>query len=148
VILNGRGNLFGTTLFGGANNAGTVFSLSQESGRWKLNTLYSFDGLDGLQPSGNLAFDNAGDLYGATYEGGANDWGGIFQLVPGGSGWTENLLYSFVVSGKRFGASPLGGVILDAAGDLYLTTNQGGNLNDCQPNSGCGTVIKLSSEAG
>jgi uncharacterized repeat protein (TIGR03803 family) len=146
VILDGSGNVFGTTLFGGANNAGVVFSLSRESGRWKFKTLYSFDGLDGLQPSGNLAFDNAGNLYGATYEGGANDWGGIFQLVPGGSGWTENLLYSFLVSGKRFGASPLGGAILDATGDLYLTTNQGGNLNDCQPNAGCGTVIKLSSE--
>jgi hypothetical protein len=107
VILDGSGNLFGTTLFGGANNAGIVFFLSQESGRWKFDTLYSFDGLDGLQPLGNLAFDYAGYLYGATYEGGDNGWGSIFQLVSGGSGWTEDLLYSFAISGKRFVASSL-----------------------------------------
>jgi uncharacterized repeat protein (TIGR03803 family) len=144
--LTADGALFGTTLFGGTDNAGIVFSLTQQSGRWKFGTVYNFDGLDGLQPAGNLAFDTVGNLYGATYEGGANDWGSIFQLVPGPNGWTENLLYSFVVGGKRFGANPLGGVIIDAAGNLYLTTNQGGNLDDCQPNSGCGAVIKLGSD--
>jgi uncharacterized repeat protein (TIGR03803 family) len=146
LTLTADGALFGTTLFGGTDNAGIVFSLTQQSGRWKFGTVYNFDGLDGLQPAGNLAFDTVGNLYGATYEGGANDWGSIFQLVPGPNGWTENLLYSFVVSGKRFGANPLGGVIIDAAGNLYLTTNQGGNLDDCQPNSGCGAVIKLGSD--
>jgi uncharacterized repeat protein (TIGR03803 family) len=144
VTFGPSGALFGTTMFGGQNNAGTVFSLDQESGRWKLHTIYSFNIFDGLQPAGTLAFDASGNLYGATYEGGANDWGGIFQLVPGANGWTENLLYSFAVSGKGFGADPLGGLIIDSAANLYMTTNQGGNINDCQPNSGCGTVIKLS----
>jgi uncharacterized repeat protein (TIGR03803 family) len=146
LTLTADGALFGTTLFGGTNNDGIVFSFTQESGRWKFGTVYNFDGLNGLQPAGNLAFDAAGNLYGATYEGGANDWGSIFQLVPGPNGWTENLLYSFVVSGKRFGANPLGGVIIDAAGNLYLTTNQGGNLDDCQPNSGCGAVVEISAD--
>jgi hypothetical protein len=125
------------------NNKGTIFAFTLESSKWKFKSIYSFDGLNGLQPAGNLALDTAGNLYGATYEGGANDWGGIFQLVPGENGWTENLLYSFVVSGTRFGANPLGGVMLDAANNLYLTTNQGGNLKYCQPNSGCGVVMKL-----
>ena len=138
------GALYGTTNYGGAYNKGVVFSFTQDSGRWKLSTVYSFNGLDGLQPSGNLAFDSNGNLYGATYEGGANDWGSIFQLVPGESGWTENLLYSFAVSGKGAGANPLGGVILDSADNIYLTTNQGGSLKYCQPNSGCGVVVKLS----
>jgi uncharacterized repeat protein (TIGR03803 family) len=96
-----------------------------------------------LQPAGNIVLDEAGDIYGATYEGGANDWGSIFELTPGANGWSENLLYSFVVSGTHYGANPLGGVMRDSAGNLYLTTNQGGNLNDCQPNSGCGAVIKF-----
>jgi uncharacterized repeat protein (TIGR03803 family) len=138
------GALYGTTNYGGAYNKGVVFSFTQDSGRWKFSTVYSFNGLDGLQPSGNLAFDSNGNLYGATYEGGANDWGSIFQLVPGESGWTENLLYSFAVSGKGAGANPLGGVILDSADNIYLTTNQGGSLKYCQPNSGCGVVVKLS----
>jgi uncharacterized repeat protein (TIGR03803 family) len=143
VTFDAAGALFGTTIYGGSNNAGTVFSLTYETGHWRFRTIYNFNGLDGLQPSGNLAFDNAGNLYGATYEGGANDWGSIFQLVPGDTGWTENLFYSFVISGKKFGAGPLGGVALGADGNLYVTTNQGGNINDCQPNAGCGTVLKL-----
>jgi uncharacterized repeat protein (TIGR03803 family) len=147
VILSPDGStIYGSTSYGGVNNKGTIFAFTLESGKWKFKSIYSFDGLNGLQPAGNLALDSAGNLYGATYEGGANDWGGIFQLVPGENGadeWTENLLYSFVVSGTRFGANPLGGVMLDAANNLYLTTNQGGNLKYCQPNSGCGVVIKL-----
>jgi uncharacterized repeat protein (TIGR03803 family) len=144
VILSADGStIYGSTSYGGVNNKGTVFAFTLESGKWKFKSIYSFDGLNGLQPAGNLALDTAGNLYGATYEGGANDWGAIFQLVPGESGWTENLLYSFVVSGTRFGANPLGGVMLDAANNLYLTTNQGGNLKYCQPNSGCGVVMKL-----
>jgi uncharacterized repeat protein (TIGR03803 family) len=152
VILSGSGTadgstLYGSTSYGGVDNQGTIFSFTLESGKWKFKSIYSFNGLDGLQPAGNLALDNAGNLYGATYEGGANDWGALFQLVPGENGWTENLLYSFVVSGTRFGANPLGGVMLDAASNLYLTTNQGGNLKYCQPNSGCGVVMKLSTTA-
>jgi uncharacterized repeat protein (TIGR03803 family) len=152
VTLSGSGTvdgstLYGSTSYGGTNNKGTVFCFTLTSGKWKFKSIYSFDGLDGLQPAGNLALDDAGNLYGATYEGGANDWGAIFQLVPGENGWTENLLYSFVVSGTRSGANPLGGVMLDAANNLYLTTNQGGNLKYCQPNSGCGVVMKLAATA-
>ena len=108
--------------------------------------MYSFNGTNGLAPFGNLALDTAGNLYGTTYQGGANNWGAIFQLKPSGKGWTEHVLYNFVVSGKRFGASPSDGVFIDAAGDLYLTTYQGGNLNDCS-NAGCGTVLKVSAAA-
>jgi uncharacterized repeat protein (TIGR03803 family) len=144
VTLNGTSTLYGATTSGGTNNAGTVFSFTNESGVWKPGNVYSFNGTNGLAPFGNLALDTAGNLYGATYEGGANNWGAIFQLMPSGKGWTEHVLYNFVVSGKRFGASPADGVFIDAAGSLYLTTSQGGNLNDCSPNPGCGTVIKVS----
>jgi uncharacterized repeat protein (TIGR03803 family) len=142
VIIN-NGALYGTALYGGENNQGVIYSLTQDADRWKFAVEYSFDGLDGLRPSGNLAFDTAGNLYGATYEGGANDWGSIFQLLPGTGGWTENILYSFVTTGRGYGANPLGGVIIDGSGNLYLTANQGGSLKYCQPNSGCGTVIRF-----
>src|SRR4029077_1745128 len=105
-----------------------------------------------LPAGGNGRCDHARFVRGRTcgwaeYEGGANNWGAIFQLKPGGKGWTEQVLYNFVVSGKWFGASPSDGVFIDAADDLYLTTSQGGNLNDCSPNAGCGTVIKVSAAA-
>ena len=143
MTLNGTDTLYGATTSGGTNNAGTVFSFTNESGVWKPGNVYSFNGTNGLGPFGNLALDTAGNLYGTTYPGGANDWGAIFQLTPSGKGWTEHVLYNFVVSGKRFGASPSDGVFIDAADDLYLTTYQGGNLNDCS-NPGCGTVLKVS----
>jgi uncharacterized repeat protein (TIGR03803 family) len=143
ITIGPDGALYGTTMYGGANNDGTIFSFTQQTGAWQFASIYSFNNLDGLQPAGNIVLDEAGNIYGATYEGGANDWGSIFEVVPGANGWSENLLYSFVVSGTHYGANPLGGVMRDSAGNLYLTTNQGGNLNDCQPNSGCGAVIKF-----
>jgi uncharacterized repeat protein (TIGR03803 family) len=144
LTLDGAGSLFGTTTYGGTNNAGLIFSLTEESGVWTFNDEYNFDGIDGLQPSGNVAFDGAGNLYGAAYQGGESDSGAVFQLIPNGNEWTENVLYNFALTGKKFGENPLGGVMVDSAGDVYLTTNQGGDLKDCAPNPGCGTVIKVS----
>jgi len=142
VTLDGTGNLFGVTTQGGAFNGGTVFSLTQESGQWKAGHLYSFTQANS-QPSGTLALDSAGNLYGTTYQGGANVWGSVFQLVPRANGWTEHTLYSFPVSGTRTGAYPSDGVFIDGSGSLLLTASEGGNINDCSPNSGCGTVIEL-----
>jgi uncharacterized repeat protein (TIGR03803 family) len=126
-VSDAAGNLYGTTFSGGNNSVAACNTVT-----------------NGLGPFGNIALDTAGNLYGTTYQGGENNWGAIFQLMPGSKGWTEHVLYNFVVSGKRFGASPSDGVFIDAAGNLYLTTSQGGNLNDCSPNAGCGTVIKVS----
>ena len=144
VTLDGKGNLFGATTVGGANGGGTVFSFTQESGEWKKGHLYSFIESNS-QPSGNIAVDSAGNLYGTTYQGGANDWGSVFQLVPKANGWTENVLYSFPVAGNRTGAYPSDGVFIDGSGNLFLTASEGGNLNDClSTGAGCGTVIELS----
>lgn len=144
VTLDGKGNLFGTTTIGGAFNGGTVFSLTQESGQWKPGHSYSFAQANS-QPSGNLVVDGAGNLYGTTYQGGANVWGSVFQLVPRANGWAEQTLYSFPVSGTRTGAYPSDGVLMDGSGNLFLTASEGGNLNDClSTGAGCGTVIELS----
>jgi uncharacterized repeat protein (TIGR03803 family) len=101
--------------------------------------LYSFGGgTDGESPvGGGLVFDAAGNLYGTTQGGGAHHQGTVFELSPGDGGWTEKILYSF--KGLKDGASPNGGVVLDAAGNLYGTTNHGNLLDD-------GVVFQLSPE--
>lgn len=99
--------------------------------------LYSFaGGTDGVYPTGILASDAAGNLYGTTQSGGSGGAGTIFELSPGSSGgWTESVLYSF--TGGADGGYPYGGVTLDAYGNLFGTTVEGGT------NEG-GTVFELS----
>ena len=108
LIMDGRGNLYGTTGVGGAYGQGTVFEIAKD-GSEKL--LYSFDDSnanDGADPDAGLFMDSRGNLYGTTSVGGANGVGTIFHLAPDGS---ETLLYSF--SGSSDGAIPEGGLILD-----------------------------------
>lgn len=82
LVADARGDLFGTTLFGGTNNAGTVYELSPaRGGKWKERILYSFSGgSDGGNPGGTLSFDTAGNLYG-TAGGGQSGNGVIFEIV-------------------------------------------------------------------
>jgi uncharacterized repeat protein (TIGR03803 family) len=83
VIADKRGNLYGTTVFGGANNSGIVYELSPSgSGQWKEKILYSFTGgSDGQYPSGSLTLDATGNLYGATSNGGQNGYGAVFEIT-------------------------------------------------------------------
>ena len=100
--------------------------------------LYSFTGgADGSQPTQGLIFDQAGNLYGATSEGGAYGHGTVFQLTPSSDGsWTESVLYSF--TGGSDGDYPnWGGLAFDTANNLYGTTNIGGAY-------GAGTLFELS----
>jgi uncharacterized repeat protein (TIGR03803 family) len=136
VILDKSGNLYGTTEYGyeavGINN-GIVFELTRESGSlWKENVLYGFCASpdycsDGASPYAALAFDKAGNLYGTTFLGGAfGTYGVVFGLTPGAAGsmWNEVPLYS--LEGSPFGGgNPSGGLILDAAGNLYGTAGGG-----------------------
>jgi uncharacterized repeat protein (TIGR03803 family) len=140
VTLDGKGNLFGATTAGGAFDGGVVFSLTEKSGDWSAGKLLSLP--RNSQPSGNLALDGVGNLYGTTYQGGTNESGSVFQLVPVVGGWIEHVLYNFNLTGLRGGENPFDGVLIHN-GALFLTTAQGGNLNDCAPQPGCGTVIEL-----
>src|SRR5579859_6263524 len=131
-----------------------IFAVSA-SAEWKEKVLYSFQGLpDGAYPAGGVVFDQAGNLYGATTDGGANDCPGIaqcgtvYQLQPPvqkGKPWTESVLYVFKGVNSNDGNTPAGGVILDQAGHLYGTTAYGGT-GKCQlfgSRVGCGTVFEL-----
>jgi uncharacterized repeat protein (TIGR03803 family) len=107
--------------------------------------LYSFSGgSDPKLPYAGLIFDKAGNLYGTTEFGGAYNQGTVFEITPNQNGaWTETVLYSF--TGGADGAQPAAGLIFDAAGNLYGTTNYGGSAN-CT--LGCGTAFKLTPASG
>jgi uncharacterized repeat protein (TIGR03803 family) len=122
VIRDSAGNLYGTTTFGGAANAGVVFKVNA-SGRQAL--LYSFTGgADGSQPRAGLIRDSAGNLYGTTVYGGTAGLGVVFKVNTAGQ---ETVLYNFCsLEGCADGYEPFTGVIRDQAGNLYGTTEFGG----------------------
>ncbi len=153
LVMDRAGNLYGATLFGGANNTGTVFELVPKTGGgWAERILYSFNntGTSAESPVGSLVFDAAGNLYGTTAYGGSgtgcfSGCGTVFELSPGQGGrWTEKILHSFTINGTD-GSTPWAGVTLDPAGNLYGTTSAGGP-GDC--NAGCGVVFELTPGVG
>ena len=85
--------------------------------------------IDGCIPQyGNLITDSAGNLYGTSSGGGFYGYGTVFEFSPAGSGWTEEILFSFGHD-PASGQDPIGGLLLDAAGNLYGTTESGGAYN-------------------
>jgi uncharacterized repeat protein (TIGR03803 family) len=156
LIFDSAGNLYGTTVWGGTGECingpppppgcGTVFQLTPAAGgNWTERVIHSFqfDGVDGLYPIAGLSIDRAGNLYGTTSNGGVYNWGTVFEMTPeAGGGWSETAIHSFSENGED-GADPVAGLVLDAAGNLYGTTMQGGS-ETCV----CGTVFQLKHEAG
>jgi hypothetical protein len=89
--------------------------------------VHSFNGTNGSQPMGNLVADSAGNLYGTAFEGGADNWGVVYELVrpvPPKTLWTGTVLYNF--TGGADGRDPVAGVVFDKAGNLYGSTSRGG----------------------
>ncbi len=130
LVFDKSGNLYGTTQMGGAHGSGIVFELTPASNAWTEIVLHDFDpnSGDGANPVGGLIFDDAGDLYGTTTIGGANNAGAVFELTQTLGTWTETVLYSF--TGGDDGGGPLGPVTLDGAGNLYGTTGGAGAFGD------------------
>jgi uncharacterized repeat protein (TIGR03803 family) len=146
VAIDAKGNLYGLTgLGGGYYSNGTVYQLKPgKNGKWKETLLYRFasHNNDGYDPVGIPVLDAQGNLYGATSLGGTDGLGTVWKLRPGKSGhWTEAVLYNFGQGGPSDAADPYAGVILDAKGNLYGSTVEGGG--GCQ-GFGCGTVFELS----
>lgn len=145
LIFDEKGNLYGTTLDGGANSDGTVFELSPGTGgTWTEKILYSFGATttDAINPSGGLAWDAAGNLYGTTSGGGVNNSAGtVFELSPGtGGAWTEKVLHSFADDGTD-GTDPVDTPVFDGHGNLYGTAYNYG------PSGSLGIVWELAPAA-
>jgi uncharacterized repeat protein (TIGR03803 family) len=137
VIADSEGNLYGVTYAGGIG--GTVFKLTPAG---ELSLLDSFDDShQGVAPGGKLAFDQQGNVYGTAREGGTNRYlvtagdGTLFKLSPDG---TETDLYNFGADSAD-GIGPIGGVVIDADGNLYGVTYRGGAY-------GVGIVFRVSPE--
>ena len=81
LVFDKKGNLYGTTFSGGANNGGTVFKLTPTGAETVLYSFGSQSG-DGSQPWAGLVFDKKGNLYGTTHGGGAYGGGTVFKLTP------------------------------------------------------------------
>jgi hypothetical protein len=166
-VIDSFGNLYGTTGYGGTGDCtllgsklgcGTVFELSppaMEGGAWTETILYSFPtAKQGYVPNGNLVFDGAGNLYGATMFGGGKgttcdsyyggNCGAVFELSPPktkGGKWAERELHAF--AGGTDGANPYGGLVLDSKGNVCGTTPGGGNESGECSSGGCGTAFEL-----
>jgi len=133
VILDGAGNLYGTTYYGGTDGVGTVYQLTPSGSGWAENIVHDFPGSgeDGVVPACGLIFDPLGNLYGATPAGGSGGGGTVFELTPSGGNWTFSVLYNF-----NAGTGPYASLIMDATGNLYGTTFTVGAY-------GYGSVFKL-----
>ena len=144
LLLDSKGNLYGTTVNGGPGPGGIAFRLapSEKSGRWKEAILHGFNdrGDDGYDPECSLIFDQAGNLYGTTNVSEIG-FGDVFRLKPSGRNgtWVASVLHSF--SAIPDGLFPAANLIFDKQGNLYSTTQQGGT-GACP--GGCGTVFEAS----
>lgn len=128
LIADGAGNLYGTTLLGGASGEGTVFEVSPTG---QETVLYSFKGgNDGANPQAPLIMDGKNNFFGTTYGGAGSGCrknssfigcGTVFELSPNG---VETVLYSF---SKAQGDRPAAGLLFGAHAALYGTTTSGGS---------------------
>jgi uncharacterized repeat protein (TIGR03803 family) len=142
LVADAKGNLYGTTQSGG-NGYGTVFELKLSGGRYTEVQLHVFNlgTMDGQYPEySSLVFDKAGNLYGTTYQGGANNLGTVFELTLSGGKWTEKLIHSFA-GAPHDGQGPQAGLSFDSAGNLYGTTQYGGAHS-------LGTVFQMKASKG
>jgi uncharacterized repeat protein (TIGR03803 family) len=165
LVFDSSGNLYGTT---GASEfglncivgCGSVFQLappSVEGGQWTETELHGFGGYDGEGPNGGLLLRKGGVLYGTTIAGGDGSgylcWqivspdgcGADFEITPpvvAGGAWTESVIYS--PNGPPDTLSPSGGLVADAAGNLYGVSSMGGT-GTCTDEffNSCGTVFQL-----
>jgi uncharacterized repeat protein (TIGR03803 family) len=132
-----HGTFYGTTQYGGANNRGSIFSLSTSG---KESVLYSFgpaSEADGATPAAGLT-ERGGAFYGTTQDGGSGcaplGCGTVFKIEPSGG---ETVLHAF--QGGSDGEHPTAGLI-DVGGTLYGATAEGGGAG----HACCGTIFTVS----
>jgi uncharacterized repeat protein (TIGR03803 family) len=143
-IADVNGNLFGTTIGGGLNNAGLIYELSPKGTRWSYRVLYNFCRLsmcaDGNGPSAvslsyhgaltGALYDGTSPLYGTTSDGGKTNDGVVFSFTPNGRQGSYQVIHNFCLqAGCPDGSHPVAGVILDDNGNLYGAADEGGNAD-------------------
>ena len=140
LIADASGNLFGTTRYGGSLGYGTVFEIPKTAGGYgTLSTIASFALTNGSGPYAGLTVDAAGNLFGTTQSGGASGYGTVFEIPKTAGGYgTLSTIVDFTFTN---GASPSSGLTVDAAGNLFGTTQSGGA-------TGNGTVFEIPKTAG
>ena len=139
------GALYGTTYSGGnpacgvTNGCGTVFQMTQgATGQWQEKVILAFSGTDGIESFATPVLDQAGNIYGTTFEGGSGRCtvcGTAFELTPAPGKWTEIVLHDFGATQTDAG-TPEAGVILDPRGHLFGTSSLGGSNSN-------GTVYEI-----
>jgi uncharacterized repeat protein (TIGR03803 family) len=130
LTLDGSGNLYGSTNGGGANAEGSVFEIGRASA--SITTLAAFAALTGSLPRAGLAVDAAGNLFGTTGGGvpasvgpSGDPNGSVFEIAAG-----STTLTTLVVFNGANGANPNAVLTLDTAGNVYGTTDDGGDYGD------------------
>jgi uncharacterized repeat protein (TIGR03803 family) len=131
LVMDSAGTLYGTATFGGSIISGTVFKMDTSGNETLLHSFPSSP-TDGQAPYAAPIIGPGGSLYGTTQAGGSYNSGTVFKVDTSGG---ESVLYSFNNSGGD-GTHPRASLVMDAAGNLYGTTYDGGDFT-------CGTVFKL-----
>jgi len=152
LVADKSGNLYGTTYQGGTADWGTVYQLKPPAtagGAWTETILHDFtNNADGASPLGSLTFDKSGNLFGTTIYGGVgvngNSNGTVFELSPpatSGGTWTYKVIASF--DDGVVAINPVGGLVFDAAGNLYGTSAGGIEIELLCGETPCGNVFEL-----
>jgi uncharacterized repeat protein (TIGR03803 family) len=155
LTFDAHGNLYGTTSSGmGTNDGGTAFEMTPDSispSGWTTTVIHrfchNFHGCkDGSDPDlSGVVVDSVGRLYGTTRNDGSTQGGVAYRLTPTNQGWKEVILYTFCSPNCSDGDRAAGSTpILDKAGNLYGTAQEGG-LSNCSV--GCGLVFELKHSA-
>jgi uncharacterized repeat protein (TIGR03803 family) len=139
LISDGNGGFYGAASQS-TPGGGTIFHLAQSGGAWNFNVIFSLPG-NGTGVLRDLTMDAAGNLYGATYTGGAFGRGSIIKLAPSNGGWTYTDLQDF--DGGFDGAEPACNIAIDASGRLYGTAFYGAAGGNNCPEEGCGVVWRI-----
>lgn len=138
LVEDEEGSLYGTTEAGGLKGGGTLFKIDATGHETILHNFAGpSGGGDGAYPHAGVIRDATGHLYGTTYGGGVADQGVAYEIDPSG---VETVLHSF--TGGIDGGRPTSALVIDSSGNLYGTTQYGGN-GECY-GAGCGVVFELS----
>ncbi len=134
LLIDNQGALYGTTVGGGSTNNGAIFKISPH-GKESVLHIFTGSGGDGSLPYGGVIADKAGNLYGATSDGGTNGLGIVFEIAPNGA---ETILHTFqgICCGSD-GSFPYASLVMDKQGNMYGTTLKGGTSDDL------GTVFRV-----